>query len=193
MGSTLGGTKVTITGEHFGSVATDNPVKIGDQYCLVLETSENEIICRIEAPQTTQAASTETVIVFARTSEEMVCNASPDCDFEYVTPTATVNSISSEYDSVSNSIRITVTGTDLPASTLNAELYLDGHLQNVVTVSDTEAVFELVEINGSTITDIKVYFEDGTPNGELTSLTIDPVLLGTEVSQGSSGGTRFKV
>ena len=34
-GSTLGGTLVTITGKHFGIVATDNPVKIGNNYCYV--------------------------------------------------------------------------------------------------------------------------------------------------------------
>ena len=46
-GSVLGGTLLTITGNHFGTKATDNPVKVGDNYCLVEETSEFEIKCRI--------------------------------------------------------------------------------------------------------------------------------------------------
>lgn len=37
-GSVLGGTLLTITGAHFGEVATDNPVKVGDNYCLVLDS-----------------------------------------------------------------------------------------------------------------------------------------------------------
>ena len=45
--STLGGTKITITGGHFGTKATDNPVKVGDHYCYVITTSDAEITCRI--------------------------------------------------------------------------------------------------------------------------------------------------
>ena len=52
-GSVLGGTLVTITGNHYGNTATDNPVKIGDNYCLVEETSEFEIKCRIAIRKTT--------------------------------------------------------------------------------------------------------------------------------------------
>ena len=46
-GSTRGGTLLTLNGEHFGNVPTDNPVKIGNQICYVQETSEFEIKCRI--------------------------------------------------------------------------------------------------------------------------------------------------
>jgi hypothetical protein len=46
-GSTLGGTLVTITGKHFGTVATDNPVKIGDNYCYVETTADTQITCRV--------------------------------------------------------------------------------------------------------------------------------------------------
>ena len=46
-GSVLGGTLLTINGAHYGNVPTDNPVKVGDNYCIVEETSEFEIKCRI--------------------------------------------------------------------------------------------------------------------------------------------------
>ena len=46
-GSVLGGTLLTITGAHFGLEATDNPVKVGDNYCIVESTSDNEIKCRV--------------------------------------------------------------------------------------------------------------------------------------------------
>lgn len=40
-GSNLGGTLVTIDGSVFGNEITDNPVKIGDQYCYVQTTNSN--------------------------------------------------------------------------------------------------------------------------------------------------------
>lgn len=46
-GSVLGGTLLTINGAHFGEEATDNPVKVGDHYCLIEDTSDSEIKCRI--------------------------------------------------------------------------------------------------------------------------------------------------
>jgi hypothetical protein len=50
-GSALGGTVVTITGENFSSNPIDNPVMIGDAFCIVKSSSPNEIICEIEARQ----------------------------------------------------------------------------------------------------------------------------------------------
>lgn len=103
-GSTKGGTKLTLTGNHFGTVATDNPVKIGNNYCYIISTADTEITCRI-GDLTTQSATTEAlVIIFARTTEEMLCSATDDCKFEYAAPTGTVTGISSQYDTASNTI-----------------------------------------------------------------------------------------
>jgi hypothetical protein len=53
-GSVHGGTLVTITGENFSDIATDNPVKFGyewvggvNHYCYVQTTSATEITCRM--------------------------------------------------------------------------------------------------------------------------------------------------
>ena len=73
-GSTLGGTLVTITGRHFGTVATDNPVKIGNNYCYVLTTMDTEITCRIGDLSNQSADSSALLLVFARATEEMQCN-----------------------------------------------------------------------------------------------------------------------
>ena len=83
-GSILGGTLLTITGNHYGTVPSDNPVKVGDNYCLVEETSEFEIKCRITISKPT-VPSTAEVIVFAKTYEEANCriNAGAGCVFEY--------------------------------------------------------------------------------------------------------------
>ena len=79
-GSVLGGTLLTITGGHYGTQATDNPVKVGDNYCIVEETSANEIKCRIRIDEPT-VASTADVIVFAKTYEEMECRDAGGCTF----------------------------------------------------------------------------------------------------------------
>lgn len=64
----MGGTLVTITGNHFSPLAiTDNPVKFGKNYCYVETTADTEITCRI-SDLTTQSAGSAEVIVFARTT-----------------------------------------------------------------------------------------------------------------------------
>lgn len=105
-GSTLGGTLVTLTGQHFGNVATDNPVKIGDNFCYVQETSEFEIKCRIRVDEP-QVEATAEIVVFAKASEEMVCNigvGGDECVFNYAAPTADVTDIVESFDASSNKI-----------------------------------------------------------------------------------------
>ena len=105
-GSVLGGTLLTIAGYHYGTTATDNPVKVGDNYCIVEETSEFEIKCRIAIRKPTVVSSAE-VIVFAKTYEEMQCNiglANDECFFVYADSTSTVSGIAASYDNVGNKI-----------------------------------------------------------------------------------------
>lgn len=149
-GSVLGGTLVTITGYHFGSVATDNPVKIGDNYCLVESTSEFEIKCRISVDKPTLAGAAD-VLVFAKTSEEMVCNIPTGCYFEYEASTTTVTSINGFFDGTDYKLNVGGTGFDItmsPADIANTHLYIDGKLQETFSVSPTSAIFKLVDCNG---------------------------------------------
>lgn len=47
-GSYLGGTLVTIDGINFSTgEVTDNPVKVGNYWCLVQSTSATKIVCRV--------------------------------------------------------------------------------------------------------------------------------------------------
>ena len=46
-GSYLGGTLVTIDGVNFSNDPLDNPVKVGDHWCLVQTTSPTQITCRV--------------------------------------------------------------------------------------------------------------------------------------------------
>jgi hypothetical protein len=52
----------------------------------------------------------------------------------------------------------------------------------VIGVTTEEATFEVTDMSDSTTSDIKVYFEEGLPNGSLTSLTVDPVLISIDVT-----------
>jgi hypothetical protein len=54
-------------------VATDNPVKLGDNYCYVETTADTEITCRIGDLSSQSATTDALLLVFARVSEEMVC------------------------------------------------------------------------------------------------------------------------
>ena len=127
-GSVLGGTLLTITGEHYGTQATDNPVKVGDNYCLIEATSENEIKCRIAISEPT-VVSTADVIVFAKTYEEMECriNGGNGCTFDYQASNTSVLGISTSFDSPTNSILAVVAGTGFDAGdTVGTELWIDG-------------------------------------------------------------------
>ena len=65
-GSYLGGTLVTITGSNFSTEKTDNPVKIGSNWCDILTTEATKITCRVRAT-TASAAGTGPAAVFLRT------------------------------------------------------------------------------------------------------------------------------
>lgn len=68
-GSALGGTLVTIDGVNFSDNPLDNPVKVGDNYCLVETTSASQITCRISETGVSTTSNAE-LLVFLRTSEE---------------------------------------------------------------------------------------------------------------------------
>ena len=194
-GSVLGGTLLTITGNHFGTKATDNPVKVGDNYCLVEETSEFEIKCRIAIRKDT-VESTAEVIVFAKTSEEMACRigAGDGCVFEYEQSIASVTDIASSYDSVNNRIQLTVSGTGFIAGDLaNTELFIDGIKQDVVSVDATTAVFNLVDAKSSYSEDINFYTAEGSPSGSLDFVSFTGGLVSISPTTGSSGGTLLTV
>lgn len=125
-GSTLGGTLVTFTGGQFSDDALDNPVKVGDHYCLVEETSQTEIKCRI-AVEGGQAPGDAQALVFAATSEEAVCSVPAGCVFEFVAPASEVTGLTNSFDASSNEQRLLLTGNNFPVGdTSGVELLIDG-------------------------------------------------------------------
>lgn len=82
-------------GGPFGRETTDNPVKIGANYCIVERTTESEIKCRIALANPVQPEAEAEVIVFAKASEEAVCGISngSGCRFSYVRPQAIAHAL----------------------------------------------------------------------------------------------------
>lgn len=86
---------MTIKGGPFGKEATDNPVKIGDNYCIVERMTESEIWCRIVLSNPVQPEAEAEVVVFAKASEEAVCGVRnrSGCTFKYVRPQAIAHTL----------------------------------------------------------------------------------------------------
>lgn len=89
-GSQAGGTLLTITGDGFSNVISDNVVHIGSTLCDVLTSSFDTIVCRTRA----SAEQAQQVIVTVGGSEgECVADDSTDCEYTFAldrTPVVTV-------------------------------------------------------------------------------------------------------
>lgn len=187
-GSKFGGTLVTITGVNFGTDPYDNPVKIGNTYCLVQTTSATTITCRIA--DTVEEVSSTSILVFLKTSEEASC-AGSICDWSYVTPTHTITEITTAYDATSANTQASIVGTGLAEP---CELWIDGYQQTFVSVSDTVAVFNIVNLDDSDSTNVHVYLNTGNVVAAPTyTLAIVPTFLTVTPSSGSSGGTLITI
>lgn len=143
----MGGTLVTITGEHFSDSAADNPVKIDytwvggvDHYCYVTETSDTEIKCRM-ATDYNRDAGDAPVIVFAGTSEENTWASGVDENFTFLDTDAlpTISSFSQSFDTSTNEYVVTITGTGITDTDVSTvDIYFGGELQETTAVSSTE-------------------------------------------------------
>ena len=103
-GSIYGGTLLTITGNNFGNVYTDNPVQIsnnggiGSIDCFVKETSDNEIKCRLDVGIEKVGGIEDTMIVFLKTSEEAVCEPKENCIFTWNSFVPEITGASLDFD-----------------------------------------------------------------------------------------------
>lgn len=192
-GSNLGGTLVTIDGTNFSEDPLDNPVKIGNNYCYVQNSTATRITCRV-AERTVADLGEHEVIVFLRTSEE----AKVDTPFmyTYASPVSTVTMLASAFDETSLAEVITLSGTSFPSGNLaGVNLYMDNLLQETLTVTDTSATFKVVNALNQTSSNIRIYFADGLATywDGRTSLSMLPKLVSISPSTGSSGGELITV
>ena len=100
-GSYLGGTLVTITGTNFSKEKTDNPVKVGSNWCDVLTTEATKITCRVRETKATKAG-TGLTSVFLRTQEEMKYKDGFSKTFTFADPAQTVTSLTAAFDAATN-------------------------------------------------------------------------------------------
>jgi len=191
-GSSAGGTLITIKGRNFSNDGADNAVKIGDVKCIVESSKKGEIKCRTEKTAMVDYESVKT-LVFLKTSEEAKCSG--PCVFTWNPPSAAVTSVDTKFDAASSSHKITVAGTGFGTGKNTAQLKIDGHSQETLTVNDTEAVFKLTKINLLTSTKIALFFGDGSPKTVtgLDTMTIVPTLTQVTPNVGSSGGSLLSI
>lgn len=108
----------------------------------------------------------------------------------------TLSTVSSAFDEATNQIVVTATGTNFPnGDTTGTTLYLDGVMQQTLSVSDTEATFAVVDALDSVTTNARFYFADGLPTNFDTKsfIEMEPKLVSISPSTGSSGGTLITV
>ena len=107
VGSIYGGTLLTITGNNFGTVITDNPVQlsynggVGSTDCFVKTTSATEITCRVDtalAIDPKETTDDATMVVFLKTSEEAVCDEVNVCNWQYTDSLPTITGALTEFD-----------------------------------------------------------------------------------------------
>jgi hypothetical protein len=200
-GSQFGGTLLSIQGGPFDNEITDNIIKIGyeymsgtNHYCTVVETQENEIKCRQAVDFGRQTGST-TLIVFASTYEEGVCNVVDGCQFEFVdvNTLATLLSATAAWDPASQSHKITITGMGFePLDQAKMAVIIGGIEQNILSVTPTEIIAEVTAVNSGTVADqLEVYLAEGVVNGFnalLAGVTFEPALVDLSVNEASSAG-----
>lgn len=190
---------ITIQGTNFGSEFTDNPVQIstlggvGSIDCFLQSIQETEIKCRLDRANKTDG-TTGKVITFLKTSEEALCVPNDTCAWTYISRIPEVTNIATQWDSRNNYWTVVVTGTGFTGTTDTTELNVKGRVQTTISVSATQAVFRVVDIQGWTLSNINVYFDVGFPKGHDTviagkTFTLEPKLTSISPNTGSLGGS----
>jgi hypothetical protein len=124
--------------------------------CIVEETSDTQIVCRIE--ETDQVVDdAHEVLVFLKLSEEAICSMDSGCMFTWLTAkhelTGVDISVNASGDQI---ITLTSDGSNLfvddPVE--EVELWLDSYVQQTDSVSDGVAVFTVLNLNDISTSDI---------------------------------------
>ena len=131
---------VTIDGVNFSDDAYDNPVKVGNNWCLVQTTSVDQITCRVMETGA-EESSTALVLTFLGTSEE--AENLVDNTFEFMTPVAEITAMTNAFDDSTNTEVITLEGTGFGTDTSAIEVYIDDVAQTVLTAADTSATITI--------------------------------------------------
>ena len=197
-GSIYGGTLLTITGNNFGNVYTDNPVQIsnnggiGSIDCFVQETSDTEIKCRIESGLEKAGGVEDDMVVFLKTSEEATCEPKSKCVFTWEHYVPELTGVSLDFDQAALEWVFTATGTLFSGDTSTTDLQIGTVSQTPISVSNTEAKFTIDNVTSRTLNSNVLYFDVGLPGGHSlveATFAMTPKLVSVSPVSGSVGGT----
>ena len=188
-GSIYGGTLLTIDGINFSSDPLDNPVKVGNEYCDIITTTPSQITCRVS--DTVQSAESQVlVLVFAKASEEIICEGTL-CDYTFHAPVGVIEDITSSFDSSTSTHVATVTGSGFVEP---CELWIDGFEQTMLSFSDTEVKFTISEMESAISDFAEIFFAEGKVDGtSYFTITNTPAFLTVTPATGSAAGTLIHV
>ena len=197
---------MTITGENFSEVITDNPVMVGDLLCRVSSASTTQIVCRIEGRSTdavkepdwlAQAPFEGKVDVFLKVAEAADCRAENECKFTFENPQSSLTLIQATYDIALATHIITLTGEGLDS---NADVaFIADDIPLVLQErSDTQLKFALEKSLDRYSTNLSLEFSDGLPSGHWNiignrKLWLSPRIYSVEPNYGSAGGTKLTI
>lgn len=132
------------------------------------------------------------MIVFLKTSEEAVCDPVSKCEFTWTSNLPTVTASVPEFDTVSNQWQVKVSGSGFTGDSSSVELLINEILQTTVSVTATEAIFTIVDVDSQTLASQKLFFDVGIPEGHSiveAAMTLTPKLVSVTPNSGSVGGS----
>jgi hypothetical protein len=136
------------------------------------------------------------LIVFLKTSEEATCLPTEACTWAYTSTIPEVRNISTHWDTASQKWQVIINGTGFTGSAATTVLLVNGVQQTTVSQDNSAnyTIFEITDIAGTTLQNMKVYFDVGTPAGHDTiidgaSLELQPKLISLSIQEGSAGGS----
>lgn len=146
------------------------------------------------------------LIVFLRTSEEATCTyvraeeapnvITPNCNYVFVEPSATVTGVETGYDETQDAHLVTLTGSGFDGPASATELIIDGIVAECISLLPNQAIFKITNLKYTVPQDVQLYFEEGVPNGlevVQTGLSFEPAFISLTPNTGSAGGTRVKI
>ncbi|XP_071946075.1 fibrocystin-L-like [Antedon mediterranea] len=185
-GSPAGGTKVTITGYGFSDIPDENTVYIGDNECIVSQSTYDEINCTIghqEQSRRRRRSSNELDINIGTRGQEV----DEENEFTEETISATIASLAPTTSSVTGGGVLTINGNDF--GTDSVEVKINGNA--CVVTSQTNTVIQCtIPANDPGEYTVTVTLPAGDIDSDLT-LTYDLEVTGVFPDHGSlQGGTK---
>ena len=126
-----------------------------------------------------------------KTSEEAYCE-NPKCQYKFTDTLPSLTKVEKEWISSSNVWTIKVSGTAFTGTKDTTELVVGGITQTTTAVVPNQAVFTISNVTDLKLSDIRVYFDVGIPNGrELLNpvINLEPKLINFSIKTGSPGGS----